>query len=388
VPSPLVSVTGMGTVNAIAASVAEFADALRAGVRAATAFSWQQEAWDARARKVLRNNTNSTRLSACVVAQALRMSGEAAPPDRTGLIVAGNNLHQQYIADNMRTLESEAGTINARYALCYADTNQVGSLTDIFGIRGMSYTVGGASASGNVALLHAWNWLRAGVLDACVVVGASTELSAAEQHGLSIIGAASTSGTCRPFDVDRDGFKWQPGAACMVLERADAARARGAEVFGEISGAAMVMDGNYSSDCTVDGESRAMHAAMAAAGVGTGEIDYVNAHGTGSALGDDTECAALRRVFGDRAAEVWVNSTKSMVGHCLTAAGVVEAVATLLQLNGGFVHPNPELRRPIDSTLRFAGQTAVAARCRTALSNGFGFGGFNTALVLKGAAAL
>jgi malonyl-ACP decarboxylase len=378
-----VVVTGMGTVNAIAGSVADFAAALRVGEGTCDGFDWKDYDWPASARKILRNNSESTRLSACVAAQALRESGPLADSGRTGLIVAGNNLHQQYVARNVLALQQEPLKFNPRYALCYADTNQVGCLTDIFGIHGMSYTVGGASASSNVALLHAWNWLRTGVLDTCVVVGASTEFSLAEQHGFELIGAASASGTCRPFDAGRDGFVWRPAAACLVLQRRTAAERSGAPVLGELAGAAMVMDGNHSCECSLDGEVSVMRAAMHAAGVDPSAIGYVNAHGTGSALGDDTECAALRHVFGGHAGDVWINSTKQLVGHGLTAAGMVEAVATLLQLNGGFIHPNPMLRQPIDPVLRFAGAEAAASRCDTALSNAFAFGGFNTCLVLR-----
>lgn len=130
-----------------------------------------------------------------------------------------------------------------------------------------------------------------------------------------------------------------------------------------------------------------MRAAIAAAGIAAPAIGYVNAHATGSMLGDETECAALRQVLGGQAAGARVNSTKALVGHGLTAAGAVEAIATLLQLNGGFIHPNPLLRDPIDPALRFAGAAAEPMRCDTALSNGFAFGGFNTCVVLRRGAA-
>jgi malonyl-ACP decarboxylase len=382
--SPQVVITGMGTVNAIAGSVPAFADALRAGrTTAVPPRSWQDEAWNAAGRKALRNNTASVRLSACAVREALETSGTPAAAERTGVIVAGNNLHQQYIADNAAGLREQRPVINPRYALCYPDTNQVGTLTDIFAVRGMSYTVGGASASGNVALLHAWHWLRTGVLDACLVVGAATELSPLEQRGFDLIGAASPSGVCRPFDADRDGFVWQMGSACLVLERREAALGRGAAIVGELAGAAMVMDGNSSANPSIDGEARAIAAALDAAGLAPRDVQYVNAHATGSALGDDVECAAIRRAFGEHSGDVWINATKAFTGHCLSAASIVEAIATLIQLNGSFVHANPRLERPIDAHLRFAGTEAVDARCGVAVSNAFAFGGFNTCVVLR-----
>ena len=126
-----------------------------------------------------------------------------------------------------------------------------------------------------------------------------------------------------------------------------------------------------------------MRMAMADAGVELEAIDYVNAHGTGSLIGDQVEYDAMREVFGRRFPEVWLNSTKAITGHCLAAAGVIEAAATLIQMNEGFLHATCGLEYPIGDDGRFVGPRTVTADCRVALSNGFAFGGINTALVIE-----
>jgi malonyl-ACP decarboxylase len=168
----------------------------------------------------------------------------------------------------------------------------------------------------------------------------------------------------------------------MVLETAASARRRGAPALAGLAGGAVVLDGNHLADPSVDGEARAMSGALARAGVGAADIGWVSAHGTGSPLGDRTEADALRKVFGAGDESPWINATKTLSGHCLSAAGVVEAVAAVLQLRAGFVHPDPGLTEPVDAGLRFVRDEPRRASGGFVLSNGFGFGGINTAIVL------
>ena len=143
-----------------------------------------------------------------------------------------------------------------------------------------------------------------------------------------------------------------------------------------------MLDGNSLANPDVAGEINAMRAALREAGVAAADIGYVNAHGSASVLGDAVECEALAAVFGGHLAGLPVNSTKSLTGHCLFAAGIVEFIACALQLNHGFLHPNLNLTNPLDTRINFAGATARPLQAQLALSNGFGFGGFNSSLVL------
>lgn len=407
-----VVVTGAGVVCSIGHSLGELASALREGRsglraierrsrRAPTVaapirdFDWRRpfaagsgEA-AAVARKVLQNAPDSVRFGAAAAAEAFRDAGLTADDrgaaERTGLVVAGSNLSQDYVAHNLAQLAGGASP-NPKYAVSYSDTSQVGVCSEILGIRGPGATVGAAAASSHAALFQAFHWLRAGLVERCLVLGASSAFSAVELEAFSILGAASLGAdpatACRPFDRGHEGFVWGEAAAAVVLETADSARARGARVRARLAGVSLVLAARHGPEPDADAEVRAMRAALGCAGMRPAEIDYVNAHGTGSPAGDRAECAALREVFGAGASRPVVNSTKSLAGHGMSSAGMVGLLACLVQMEGDFFHANVNLEHPIDDALRFAGRRAEPAQVRAALCNGFGFGGFNAALVL------
>ena len=414
-------VTGLGVVASIGAGVAAFTAALRAGrsgivrlpadaaarcgvpVAAPIAgFDWKAHlarfaaaapAAVAAAGRILRNAPESARWTAAAVLEAWVASGLGAgtvPPERIGLVVGGNNLHQAFILRGAEQFLADADYLNARYALGYLDTFQVGALSEILGLRGPGATVGGASASGNLALWQALLWLRSGAVDACVVAGAAGELSPMELRGFALIGAAYSSDApgdpatvSRPFDAGHAGFVYGQASAGLVLETVACARARGAVPLGGLAGAGVCLDGNHLPDPSAAGEARAMRAALADAGVRPEAVGYLNAHGTGSAIGDATECIAIREVFGPHAAALRVNSTKPLTGHCIQAAGAVEALATLVQLRDRFAHPNLNLERPIETGIGFVGGSEEPLDTAFALSNSFGFGGINSSVLLR-----
>ncbi|MET9482764.1 beta-ketoacyl synthase N-terminal-like domain-containing protein [Streptomyces sp. NPDC006638] len=417
-----VVVTGLGVHTAVAAGADAFEEALRAGrsgiTRCAAAgpqgphFAADLPDFD------LRTALDAVPgLPAGVRAGALRTAGRApfgvqvavatalqarfhaglgmagAPaPRRTALVVAGHNLTTGYAERLHPKLAGGGAHVPARAALHLLDTDHLGVLSQVLDITGEGCTVGGASASGNVGIITAARLLALGAADACLVVGALAELSALERQALLNLGAMSggrpglePDAVCRPFDEDHSGFVPGQGCGALVLETAESATARGAPVLARIAGYGLALDGNSQADPDEAGETEVMTAALRMAGLAPEAVGYVNAHGTGSALGDRTEAAALRQVFGEGPGRPWINATKALTGHCLYAAGVVEAVATVLQLSGGFVHPNINLRRPIDPGLRFTGRTARPADLSYALSNSFGFGGINTSILLAAA---
>jgi 3-oxoacyl-(acyl-carrier-protein) synthase len=187
----------------------------------------------------------------------------------------------------------------------------------------------------------------------------------------------------RPFDALREGFVPSEGAAAVVLESLASARKRGATVYAEVLGGACASDANRQTRPHQEGQQRAMHAALADARVRAEQIDYVNAHATSTPLGDAVEVAAIKAVLGDRAPQVPVNATKSMVGHSLTSAGVIELVATTLQLREGVLHPTINQEEPDPALgMDFVANVAREQRIDTAISNSFGFGGINSCLVV------
>lgn len=310
------------------------------------------------------------------------------PADRIGLVVAGNNLTGNHAYGAYPKFVKNPAHLPGSCALRFQDTDHVGVLTEIFSIRGEGYTVGGASASGNIAIINASRLIELGAVDACLVVGALTDLSPLEQQAYFNIGAmvGQYSGNpklvCRPFDENHKGFAYGQGSACLVLEAESSAKRRKAGVLAELAGYDLKLDANSSSNPQEDGEVLAIQNAIRNAGLESDEIAYVNAHGTGSPLGDRTELRALRRALGQSFTQTWVNATKALTGHCLCAASVIEAVATVIQMAGNFVHPNINLSRSIDPDCLLVGTRAEVAKIDFALSNGFGFGGFNTSIVL------
>jgi malonyl-ACP decarboxylase len=393
----------MGVCTSVGKTVAAFAQALRQGVGAA-ADEWTlgipdfdvtdqlnalelPEQVRARARQVVRRAPLSLQLSVCTALEAWRQSGLwAGPiyrPDEISLVIAGQNLHLNYAYDMAEKHRGGLDFTPAGYALHFMDTDHVGAVSEALEIKGEGFTTGAASASGNAGLIQGMRQIQCGRARACVVVGAMMDLSPLELNSLANTGAMATDGICRPFDRDRHGFVYAHGSACLVLEAADGAHARAQRVLGVLRGGAQCLDANRASDPRRDGEARVMRVALADADVQPEDIDYVNAHGTGSVLGDQVEYEALQDVFGSRFPHVWLNSTKAIIGHCLTAAGVVEAAATLIQMNEGFLHATCGLEHPIGDDGRFTGPKAVQADCRIALSNGFGFGGINTAVVIE-----
>ncbi len=409
-------VTGVGVVTSVGAGVEAFADALRNG-RSGITFSHEDglgvagrlrdfdfvrnvdalalpEAMRSRALRAGRRAPLSAQVGLVVALEAWRRAfgdGDVPASERVNVIVAGSNVNQNYQRGVMEKFSIDPDYVPASYALHFMDTDQVGLLSEVLGIRGEGFTVGGASASGNVGLIQGWRQISRGECDVCVVVGAMADLSPAELAAFQNTGALGGSGfveqpekASRPFDTGREGFIFGQGGACVILESTRHAQARGAASWGRIVGGASCLDGNRSSDPNAEGEARAMRLALASAGRSPDEVDYVNAHGTGSRLGDEVEVQALKAVFGPRLAEIGINSTKGLIGHGLFAAGVVEAVATLIQLREGFIHSNANLENPLDRECGFIRLTAALRRCDLAISNAFGFGGINTSIVIDG----
>ncbi|MGE0359870.1 MAG: beta-ketoacyl synthase [Vicinamibacterales bacterium] len=332
-------------------------------------------------------------LVAAAALQAFHDAGLAGSPasGRVGHVMAGHNVNAGYIVQNALTFhQTDPDYIEPLFGLHSLDTDVLASCAEMLSLHGPCFTVGGACASGNLAMLAALDLVRAGRADAVLVSGAPIELEPVALHGWTMLEALSYRSfndaperASRPFDGRREGFVPSEGAGALVLERLDGARARGARVHAELLGASATSDACRLTRPNLDGQADAMRMALDDAGVDPGEIDYVNAHATSTRLGDAVEAAAIGRALGGRARAIPVNATKSMIGHCLSAAGVVEAVATVLQLTHGIVHPtiNQEETDP-EIDLDVVPNRARPAALSVALSNSFGFGGLNSSVVL------
>lgn len=259
------------------------------------------------------------------------------------------------------------------------------------GFKGINFNITSACASANHAIGTAFRTIQYGDADIVVSGGAEASVTPLAVGGFSAMRALSTRNddpatSSRPFDKERDGFVMSEGAAFIILEELEHAKARGAKIYAEIAGYGATDDAYHITAPTEDGEgsARAIMMAITDAGLKPEEIDYVNAHGTSTPLNDKGESASIRRVFGEHAYKLKVNSTKSMVGHMLGAAAGIEAIVCAKSLAEGILHPTMNLVNPDpDCDLDYTVGSSFKLDIRTALSNSLGFGGHNSAVVFK-----
>ncbi len=251
------------------------------------------------------------------------------------------------------------------------------------GLTGPAFSVASACASANHAIGAAFHMVRGGVADLALTGGSEACITVGTMKGWEAM-RVMASDTCRPFSKGRGGMVLGEGAACFVFETLDGALARGATPIAEIVGFGMSADAGDITAPDADGAARAIAAALADGGLAPADIDYVNAHGTGTAANDATETVALHRAFGDHARQLCVSSSKSMFGHALGAAGALELAATCLALRDGVIPPTANYREPDPACdLDYVPNEARTRPIRTAISNSFAFGGLNAVLALQ-----
>lgn len=335
--------------------------------------------------KVQRTASLSSLVALATAAEAWADAGlEGTDPHRVGLIVGGSNLQQRELVLIQERYRDRAEFLRPGYGQLFLDTDIAAVCGEHLGIRGMTHTVGGASAAGQLAVIQAAQAVRDGHLDACVAVAPLTDLSYWECQALRSLGAMGSSryaadppAACRPFDRGHDGFIFGESCAALVIEPADAARQA---PYARVEGWAFTADGHRGPSPSLEGEIAAIENALRAAGWHARDVDYVNPHGTGSAVGDEVELNALGKcgLTGAR-----LNATKALLGHGISSAGAVEVAATLLQMAAGRLHPTRNLDEPIDPSCAWVGSAAEPHRIERALSLSFGFGGLNTAVCLR-----
>lgn len=269
-------------------------------------------------------------------------------------------------------------------------SNMAGGVVSIdFNLYGPNSTVVTACAASANAIGDAAEVIKRGAADVMVAGGAEASITRFAVGGFSQARALSTRNdeparASRPFDAERDGFVMGEGAAVLILEELEHALARGATIYGELLGYGMSADGYHITLPRPGGAgaARSMEAALADAGLGPGDLDYINAHGTSTAANDATETAAIKSVFGDAAYDIPISSTKSMTGHLLGGAGAIESLACLLALRDGVLPPTINYEYPDpECDLDYVPNVAREVDISTAMTNSFGFGGHNVSLV-------
>ena len=401
-------VTGMGTVNPLGKDLEEYWHGLiegRSTARVAEGYAIEKlttkfacevpnfDPQDFMDRKVAQRMARFSQMAVAASTMALADSGlDLAKEDsfRVGVDM-GTGIGGFIEMTNGAISYATKGRLNPLYAPMIIPNMAAASVAMAFHLRGPNTTVTTACAASTHTIGDAMRILQHGDADVMLAGGSEASLCEVGISAFNAIRALSTRNEApdkasRPFDRDRDGFVPGEGAGILVLESEEHATNRGARIYGEILGYALTCDAFHqvAPDETGEAPARAVTLAMADAGIEPKDIDYVNAHGTSTQLNDAGETKALKIALGDHAYKVAISSTKSMIGHLLGAAGAVEAIATLLTINRGVIHPTINYENPDPACdLDYVPNQARHKEVRIAISNGFGFGGHNSVVVLK-----
>lgn len=266
-----------------------------------------------------------------------------------------------------------------------------GQISIRFGLKGPNYATTSACATSSHAIADAYMLIQRGSADIMLCGGSEAAITEMSIGGFNAMRALSTwndrySEASRPFDKDRNGFVMGEGAGTLILEEYDHAMTRGAKIYAEIVGIGLTGDAYHitAPSPTGEGASRSMKASIDDAGIRTDEVDYINSHGTSTPYNDATESKAIKNTFGEHAYKLVVNSTKSMTGHLLGAAGGIEAIATILSVKNDKIPPTINLDNPDpECDLNYSAKKVTEKKINYAISNTFGFGGHNASILFK-----
>ncbi len=328
-----------------------------------------------------------TQFALIAAEEAIAQSGVAldeATAPRAGVVLGNSGGGLQTIDENYRTVYEEGKNRVHPFVIPRLMNNAAASHISMkHGAQGPTFTVSTACASSNHAMGQAFEMIRSGVADVMVTGGSESMLVFGGIKAWEGLRVMSKDG-CRPFSKTRNGMVQGEGAAIFVFEEYERATARGAEILAEVVGFAMSSDASDIVMPNRDGAVRAMKGALAAAGLNGDEVGYINAHGTGTAANDRTECAAVRDVFGDHADRLMISSTKSMHGHLIGGTGAVEMLACIMAVKDGIVAPTINYEEPDpDCDLDVVPNEARQADVQVALTNAFAFGGLNAVLAIR-----
>ncbi len=408
-----VVVTGLGAITPLGNSVPEYWDGLSKGVSGAdyiqqfdcakfkTRFACEVKDFEPTnylERKEARKLDRFTQFALVASDEAVKDAGiskENVNPDRVGVIFASGIGGITTFQDDVMEFARGDGTprFNPFFIPKMILDIAAGQISMRYGFRGPNFAVVSACASSTNAIIDAFDNIRLGKADIILTGGSEAVISESGVGGFNAMKALSERNddpktASRPFDKDRDGFVMGEAAGVLVLEELEHAKARGAKIYCEIAGGGATADAYHITAPHPDGlgARNVMHVALDEAGMKPEDIGYINVHGTSTPLGDIAETKAILNVFGSKAYDLNISSTKSMTGHCLGAAGVMEALACILAVTKSIIPPtinhftdDPELDPKLNFTFNIAQEKEVNA----ALSNTFGFGGHNASIILK-----
>ncbi len=403
---PKVVVTGLGTINPLALNTKDFWEGLVAGKSGigpithfdASKFRVKVDAevhgFDATKYmdlKVVDRTSRTIQFAIAAAKEAIQSAGldmtqedinrvgvTISTMTEQGYVIRGWELYQ-------RVGPRRADPLFITKSTASAASMQVGMM---LGARGPNSSVNSLCASGADAIGTATNFIRLGYADVMIAGGSDASLEPVGMAGIDQLGALThepdPSKACRPFDLNRNGFVYAEGAGLVVLESYEHAKKRGAPILVEVAGAGWSFDAHDATAPAPEAEAYAMRTALENAGVKIEEVDYINAHGTSTKLNDACETKAIKLVFGEQAYKIPISTTKSMIGHGITAAGAMEAVAAILVMNKGIIHPTINYETPDPACdLDYVPNVARPAQVNVCMKNSFGLGGENCCLVFK-----
>jgi len=355
---------------------------------------WEPEKEDIAGPKELKRLDRFTQFALAAAKDAVGDSGldfTAEDPARCGVIIgSGIGGLWEFEVQEERLLHKGIDKVSPFTIPKLMVNSASGHVSSLYGIKGPNFAVATACASAANSIGSALRAIQYDDADIMVTGGSEAALTPIGLAGFQNMRALSfrvdaPQRASRPFDADRDGFVLAEGAGVVVLEELEHARRRGARIYGELKGYGATGDAGHITqpDDEGRGAARAMQDALRDAGLDPAAVDYINAHGTSTPLGDKAETAAIRRVFGDHARKLAVSSTKSQLGHTLGASGGIELAVTALTMLRGVIAPTINLETPDpECDLDYVPNVARDARVDVAMSNSFGFGGHNASLVL------
>src|SRR5437868_8123991 len=333
----------------------------------------------------------------CAARQAIEDSGwkpkTADEQNATGVLIGSGIGGLEGIADTAITLKERGPRRVSPFFIPGRLINLASGYVSIeHGLKGPNHSVVTACSTGAHAIGDAARLIALGDADVMVAGGTESPICRLAMAGFCAARALSTGfnetpeRASRPYDRDRDGFVMGEGAGVVVLEEYEHAKARGAKIYAEVTGYGLSGDAYHITSPSPDGDGgfRSMIAAMKRAGVTAADIDYINAHGTSTPLGDEIELGAVERMLGNAASKVSMSSTKSATGHLLGAAGAIEAIFSILAIRDNVAPPTINLENPsVETAIDLVPQTARKREINVALSNSFGFGGTNASLIVQ-----
>ncbi len=397
-----VVITGAGTINALGLSVPQTLAAMREGKcgigplefrdveRLAIRIGGQVRGFEAEGRynrQQIALYDRFTQFTLAAAREAIEQSGLTFTDElaaRAGVVLGTAGGGVSTWDDNYRAVYEEGKNRVHPFVVPKLMNNAAASHVSMeWNLRGPSFTVSTACASSNHAMAQAFAMVRSGMSPVMVTGGSESMLcfgGVKAWEGLRVM----SRDACRPFSANRNGMVQGEGAGVFVFEDYDHARARGAEILCEVAGFAMTSDASDIVMPSKAGAARAMQGALADAGINREEVGYINAHGTGTAANDKTECAAVADVFGTHADQLMISSTKSMHGHVIGGTGAVELLACIMALRDGVIAPTIGYEEPDpECALDVVPNEARDAQVDVALSNAFAFGGMNAVLALR-----